>query len=70
MKSYSIITIIDAVSIPITGVINSIDRAAGYNEFEHLVVHLQQGSNWAIYLLIAHFYLLVWWVLFFVKRRN
>lgn len=70
MKNFSIITIIATVSIPITGIINSIDRAAGFNEFEHLVIHLQQGSIWAIYILIANLYLLVWLVLFFVKNRN
>ncbi|MEK5482028.1 hypothetical protein [Viridibacillus sp. FSL R5-0888] len=41
-----------------------------WNEFEHLVTQLQQGSFWSIYVIIAFLYLLVWWVMFLIKNAK
>jgi hypothetical protein len=70
MKNLSIVTIIIAVTVPILGLINSIGRAEGMNEFEHLIIHLQQGSIWAIYTIVGYLFLLVWWVLFLFKNKT
>jgi hypothetical protein len=57
------------VTVPLIGLISSIGRAEGLNEFEFLVNQLQQGSIWSIYTIIGCLYLLVWWVLFFKKSE-
>jgi hypothetical protein len=67
--SLSIIAIVFTITVPIISLLNSIGRAEGLNEFEHLVNQLQQGSIWSIYAIIAYLYLLVWWVLFFNKSK-
>ena len=69
MISLSIITIVLIITVPIISLINSIGRAKGLNEFEHLVTQLQQGSIWSIYAIISFLYLLVWWVMFLIKNK-
>lgn len=66
----SVIAIVFTVTVPLIGLISSIGRAEGLNEFEHLVIQSQQGSIWSIYTIIGCLYLLVWWVLFFKKNQN
>lgn len=68
MISLSVITIVLTVSVPIISFANSIGREKGVNEFEHLVTHLQQGSFWSIYVIIAFLYLLVWWGMFLIRN--
>ena len=68
-KGLSIITGVIIFTIPVIGIINSIDREYGINEFEHLVTHLQQGSLWALYIIMSYLYILVWWVLLFYKNQ-
>ena len=68
-KGLSIITAVNIFTIPVIGIINSIDREYGINEFEHLVIHLQQGSLWALYIIISYLYILVWWVLLFCSNQ-
>jgi hypothetical protein len=68
--SLSIIAIVFTITVLIISLLNSIGRAEGINEFEHLLKQLQQGSIWSIYAIIGHFYILVWWVLFFIKSKN
>ncbi|WP_062106665.1 hypothetical protein [Bacillus niameyensis] len=63
-KVMAFIAIIFTVSIPIISLINSIGRAEGSNEFEHLVSQLQQGAVWSVFTAIGYLFLLVWWVLF------
>ncbi|MEH6944186.1 hypothetical protein, partial [Bacillus sp. JJ722] len=69
IKSLSIIAIVIICTTPVIGIINSIERENGINEFEHLVIHLRQGSLWAFYIIISHLYILVWWILFFSKDQ-
>ncbi|MFJ7646869.1 hypothetical protein ACIQ1H_04925 [Lysinibacillus sp. NPDC097279] len=40
------------------------------NEFEHLLIQLQQGYFWSIYVIIAYLYLLVWWGIFLFNNRK
>jgi len=63
-KSLSILGILITFSLPIIGLVNSIGRAEGMNEFEHLVSQIQQGAMWSIFTLIGFMFLFVWWVLF------
>lgn len=63
-KSLSIIAILITVSVPIIGLVNSIGRAEGMNEFEHLVNQIQEGALWSIFTLIGFMFLFVWWVLY------
>lgn len=67
---YSIITLFFTITVPILSVLNSIEREIGLNEFEHLIIELQQGSIWSIYIGIGYLYILVWWVLFFATNKN
>lgn len=69
MKNLSIIAIVITFTTPVIGIINSIERENGINEFEHLVIHLQQGSLWAIYIITSYLYILVWSILFFSKIK-
>ncbi|MFD2212127.1 hypothetical protein [Metabacillus endolithicus] len=63
-KSLSILGILITFSLPIIGLVNSIGRAEGMNEFEHLVSQIQQGAMWSIFTLIGFMFLFLWWVLF------
>lgn len=66
----SIATIILTITIPITGVINSIGRQTGMNELEHLILELQKGAIWSVFLIIGLLFLLGYWCMFLVKIRT
>ncbi|MFC5733291.1 hypothetical protein [Cytobacillus gottheilii] len=70
MFALSIMTICLAITIPIISTVNSIGRAEGVNELEHLVAQLQQGAMWSIYTVVGNLYLLVYCVLFFIKMKE
>lgn len=72
MLIWSLIAIVVTVTVPLISIVNSIGRAEGHNELEHLFHQLLQGSTWSIYVSIGYLYLLIWWVLFFSrnKKRN
>lgn len=69
MNGLSIVAIVFTGIVPIIGLINSLGRAEGMNEFEHLVSQLQQGAIWAIIVIIGCLYLLVSWFLFLFKSK-
>ncbi|MCM3600407.1 hypothetical protein M3175_06665 [Robertmurraya korlensis] len=69
MLGLSIIAIGITITVPIISMLNSIGRAKGINEIEHLAAQLQQGSIWSIYAVIGFLYLFVYWVLFFIKYK-
>ncbi|MFZ3591256.1 hypothetical protein ACOI1C_18940 [Bacillus sp. DJP31] len=66
----SIIAIFLTMTVPLISFLNSMGRAEGLNEFEHLVNHLQQGSVWSFYTILGYVYLLIWWVLLLNKSKN
>ncbi|MCR8859991.1 hypothetical protein NQ113_22645 [Bacillus pseudomycoides] len=70
MKKLSILAIVFAITVPIISLINSIGRAEGINEFEHLINQLQQGAIWSIFMTIGYLFLLVWWIFFLLKSKN
>ncbi|OPA78718.1 MULTISPECIES: hypothetical protein [Paenibacillus] len=70
IRSLSMVAIVFTVTIPIIGLINSIGRAEGINEFEHLIIQLQQGAIWSIYIILGNLFLLLWWVLFLLKIKS
>lgn len=69
MLKLSIIAIVLTMTVPVISLINSIGRAEGLNEFEHLVTQLQQGAIWSIYTIIGFLFLIVWWVIFLFKNK-
>ncbi|WP_053366302.1 hypothetical protein [Bacillus sp. FJAT-27245] len=69
MLGLSIIVIVVAITVPIISMLNSVGRAEGMNEFEHLVAQLQHGAIWSIYSIIGFLYLVVFWTLFFLKNK-
>ena len=69
-KTSSIISIIFAITIPLLGIVKSIERTKGLNELEYLLIKLQKGSFLAIYSVIWYLYLLIWLILFLVKSRK
>jgi len=64
----SIINLIILITVPAISFINSIGMSAP-NEFQHLIIHLMQGSLWAIYAFVGYLFILVWWILF-LKNNN
>nr|WP_066299183.1 hypothetical protein [Bacillus sp. FJAT-29937] len=72
MKISSALTIIFVVTVPIVGLINSIGRGIGLNEYEFFTIELQKGSIWTIYSILGYLFILVWWIKFFFqnKRKN
>ncbi|WP_080848107.1 hypothetical protein [Cytobacillus gottheilii] len=70
MLILSIIVIVLAITVPFISLVNSIGRAEGVNELEHLIAQFQQGSPWTIYTIIGTVYLFVYWVLFFIKSKK
>ena len=59
MLVMSIVAIVLAITVPITGFLNSVGREIDTNEFEHLVIQLQKGSIWSIYVVFGCLYLAV-----------
>ncbi|MFD1019540.1 hypothetical protein [Thalassobacillus hwangdonensis] len=70
MVILSILTIAVSITIPITGIFNSIGRHQGVNEFEHLVSELQQGAVWTVYIILGLLYLIAYWGLFMFKKNT
>jgi hypothetical protein len=71
MLILSLITLIITGTLPIFGLVNSIGRNEHMNEWELLVIDLQDGAIWAIYSILGYVWIGVWWVVFFIylKRR-
>ncbi|WP_068794291.1 hypothetical protein [Brevibacillus laterosporus] len=61
LRIVSSFTIIFVCTIPFIGLIHSIERQDGLNEFEYFRGQLQQGEMWTIYSIVGYVYLLVWW---------
>ncbi|WP_201777684.1 hypothetical protein [Ornithinibacillus californiensis] len=36
------------------------------NEWEHLVLEIQNGAAWAIYSVVGYIWLVVWWGIFYL----
>jgi len=69
-KTFSILAILFAITIPLIGILNSIERTQGINEFEYLFIQLQKASLWAIYSVLGYLYLFIFCILTFVKSRK
>lgn len=70
IKSLSFLAIIFTIAVPVVSLINSIERTQEVNELEHLVNQLQQGAIWSVFCVIGYLFLLIWWVLFFLKNKT
>jgi hypothetical protein len=66
----SIIAVVVTASIPIVGFVNGMEREEGQNELDQLILNLQQGSIWAIYIVLGYIFLLVWWFFFFSNKKK
>ncbi|PPA81224.1 hypothetical protein C4A76_23960 [Brevibacillus laterosporus] len=69
LRIVSSFTIIFVCTIPFIGLIHSIERQDGLNEFEYFRGQLQQGEMWTIYSIVGYVYLLVWWGLVIRKEK-
>ncbi|ERM15767.1 hypothetical protein [Brevibacillus laterosporus] len=69
LRIVSSFTIIFVCTIPFIGLIHSIERQDGLNEFEYFRGQLQQGEIWTIYSIVGYVYLLVWWGLVIRKEK-
>ncbi|MCR8966079.1 hypothetical protein O0550_23315 [Brevibacillus halotolerans] len=69
LRIVSSFTIIFVCTIPLIGLIHSIERQDGLNEFEYFRGQLQQGEMWTIYSIVGYVYLLVWWGLVIRKEK-
>ena len=69
-KIFSILSILFTITIPLIGILNSIERSTGINEFEYLFIQLQKGSPWAIYSIIGYLYLFIFLIVTFIKSRK
>jgi ribose/xylose/arabinose/galactoside ABC-type transport system permease subunit len=65
----SIFTLVVLIIVQMVGLLNSIGREKGVNEWEHLVNQLVQGELWSLFVVIGYFYLCVWLVLFFSNKK-
>ncbi|KAB2331393.1 hypothetical protein [Bacillus mesophilum] len=70
MISVSILAICLVITVPVISLVNSIGRAKGVNELEHLVAQLQQGAIWSIYTVTGTLFLFVFWILLFIKNKE
>ena len=61
LRKFSVLTVVITLMMPIIAFLNSVGRKEGIDEWQHLVMELQQGALWAIFILIAAIYLIVWW---------
>jgi hypothetical protein len=62
----SIVNLVMVITVPAISFINSIGRSEP-NEFQHLIIHLMQGSLWAIYAFVGYLFILVWWILIYIR---
>ncbi|MFB0832662.1 hypothetical protein ACEU2D_24115 [Brevibacillus laterosporus] len=69
LRIVSSFTIIFVCTIPFIGLIHSIERQDGLNEFEYFRGQLQQGEMWTTYSIVGYVYLLVWWGLVIRKEK-
>ncbi|MFS1511773.1 hypothetical protein VQL36_04950 [Chengkuizengella sp. SCS-71B] len=58
----SIITIITTITLPPAFIIEAMGRYPGLNEFEFLIIQLQEGYKSSAYVALCHLMLVVWWV--------
>lgn len=70
MRILSIVAIVFVITLPINDIINSIGRGKGINELEHLINQLQQGAIWPVYTIVGYIFLIVWWIVFFIKNKD
>ncbi|WP_077212160.1 hypothetical protein [Bacillus dakarensis] len=65
----SVMAIMLCIMVPVVSMMNSVDRAKGMNEMDHLAAQLQQGSIWSIFAAAGFTYLCGYWVYFIMKRK-
>ncbi|WP_249870603.1 hypothetical protein [Oceanobacillus saliphilus] len=58
------ITIILSLLIPLVGFIYFIGRPEGLNEYEYVMSQFQNRDLWSLFIILTHFYFIVWWFLF------
>ncbi|WP_067724886.1 hypothetical protein [Oceanobacillus damuensis] len=58
------ITIIFSLLVPLVGFIYYIGRPDGLNEYEYVSAQFQKRDLWSLFIILTHFYFIVWWFLF------
>lgn len=67
MVVYSMIALVITITLPMVGLINSIDRPMEQTEWDHLLSQLKSGALWAYYSIAGHLYLIGWLAAFLWK---
>jgi hypothetical protein len=70
LKIPSVILFFFVLSVPIASMAASTERGRGINEMEYFIGQLQQGAGWTLFSLAGYLYLMLWWFLFFFRKRN
>ncbi|MFE1245046.1 hypothetical protein ACFW35_13015 [Fictibacillus sp. NPDC058756] len=63
-KNLSILTLVVLIIVQMVGLLNSIGREKGVNEWDHLMNQLVQGELLSLFVVIGYFYLCVAGVIF------
>lgn len=63
-SALSAITIIFSLLVPIMGLVYTVGRTEGLNEFGYLFAQLKARDPWAFFIILGYLYLLVWWYFF------
>jgi hypothetical protein len=69
-KGMAVIAILFSITTPAVGMLNSIGRAEGMNELEHLISQLQHGAVWALFTVIGYIYLSGWFFFFLFNSKK
>ncbi|BCB05128.1 hypothetical protein [Bacillus sp. KH172YL63] len=67
-KQTAMVVITITFLLPIISLTNSIGRADGMNEFEHLFSQLQLGAAWSIFTVAGYIFLFSWWAFIVVTK--
>lgn len=67
LLSLSILAIGLSFLAPFTNFMYSLGRKEGLNEWDNLMINVKDGDLWAIFILVLHLYLIVYWIFVFVN---
>ncbi|WP_010650242.1 hypothetical protein [Oceanobacillus massiliensis] len=58
------ITIIFSLLVPLVSFVYGVSRTEGLNEFQYIIAEFRTGSYLAVFIVMAHLYLIAWWFIF------
>lgn len=72
-QTLSVIALILSLGTPLLNLIFSAQRSGELNGYEYLISQFKEKDLWAILIILAYVYLVVWWILFInrqLKKRQ